>query len=259
MLNYESHRAIFEGMNAGLWTVNSGRLLWMTQPAWPSTMWQIFSHDYDTQASFYGVKSAAEPIHVQMNLPSRKVIVVNNPNAKLTGASVKVEVYAIDGTPLLKASKGVTVQPTALSSEIDFGIDALVAAHKAVVVKLALLDSGGNEISHNVYWQGIDETALQMLNTLSPQKLNITADLPHVRGDSRVNVKLNNSSDKPVLEVKLTLVDQLGNRILPAYYSDNYVSLMPGETRTVTIDYTSKVAPSVNVRGWNVEATTVTP
>jgi hypothetical protein len=56
MLNYVDHRAIFEGMNANLWTPNSGRLLWMTQPAWPSTMWQILSSDYDTQASFYGVK-----------------------------------------------------------------------------------------------------------------------------------------------------------------------------------------------------------
>jgi len=33
MLNYVDHRAIFEGMNANLWAPNSGRLLWMTQPA----------------------------------------------------------------------------------------------------------------------------------------------------------------------------------------------------------------------------------
>ena len=55
MLNYVDHRAIFEGFNAHLWSPNSGRMLWMTQPAWPSTMWQILSSDYDTQASFYGV------------------------------------------------------------------------------------------------------------------------------------------------------------------------------------------------------------
>ena len=47
--NYVEHRAIFEGMNAHLWSPNSGRLLWMTQPAWPSTTWQILSSDYDTQ------------------------------------------------------------------------------------------------------------------------------------------------------------------------------------------------------------------
>ena len=68
MLNYVDHRAIFEGMNAHLWAPNSGRMLWMTQPASPSTMWEILSSDYDTQASFYGTMKACEPQHVQLDL-----------------------------------------------------------------------------------------------------------------------------------------------------------------------------------------------
>ena len=43
MLMYVTHRAIFEGFYQHPWTPNSGRMLWMTQPAWPSTMWQIYS------------------------------------------------------------------------------------------------------------------------------------------------------------------------------------------------------------------------
>ena len=35
MMNYETYRAVFEGLQAHLWTKNSGRLLWMTHPAWP--------------------------------------------------------------------------------------------------------------------------------------------------------------------------------------------------------------------------------
>ena len=59
MLNYVSvDRAVFEEFQARSWTQNSGRLLWMTHPAWPSNHWQIYSSDYDTQASYYGVKSA---------------------------------------------------------------------------------------------------------------------------------------------------------------------------------------------------------
>ena len=43
-------------------------------------------------------------------------------------------------------------------------------------------------------------------------------------------------------------------RILPAYYSDNYISLLPGETRTVTIEYPASAAHgsfAINLRGWN--------
>ena len=56
MIDYMDHRAIFEGMNAHLWAPNSGRMLWMTQPAWPSNMWEVLSSDYDTQSSYYGEK-----------------------------------------------------------------------------------------------------------------------------------------------------------------------------------------------------------
>ena len=51
-LNYVSvYRAVFEGFQARSWTQNSGRPLWMAHPAWPSNHWQIYSSDYDTQAS----------------------------------------------------------------------------------------------------------------------------------------------------------------------------------------------------------------
>ena len=255
MLNYESHRAIFEGMNAGLWTVNSGRLLWMTQPAWPSTMWQILSHDYDTQASYYGVKSAAEPVHVQMNLPDRKVIVVNNPPVALNDAIVSVEAYAVDGRQLLKTSRPVSVGGVAVSPEMDFGLNDLVAANKLIIVRLALSDAQGKDLSHNVFWQGADAAAVNGLNGLTPQTLKVSASVQK----HQMAVRLQNPSDKPVLEVKLTLVDSHGVRILPAYYDDNYVSLMPGETRTVTIDFPADTRPSINIRGWNVKSASVTP
>jgi len=67
LMNYVSYRAIFEGFQAHLWTRNSGRLLWMTHPSWPSNTWQIYSSDYDTGAAITRSKSmragarAAEP------------------------------------------------------------------------------------------------------------------------------------------------------------------------------------------------------
>ena len=77
LFNYVDHQAIFEGMYAHLWSPNSGRMIWMTQPAWPSTMWQMYSSDYDTQASFYGIKKANAPLHVQMDLSDYTVAAVN--------------------------------------------------------------------------------------------------------------------------------------------------------------------------------------
>ncbi len=51
-----------------------------------------------------------------------------------------------------------------------------------------------------------------------------------------------------------------GDRVLPVYYSDNYISLVPNETKTITIEADQKALKGedalVVLDGWN---TAVTP
>ena len=69
----------------------------------------------------------------------------------------------------------------------------------------------------------------------------------------RVVVSLKNSGNVAAIETKLTLLKYDGTRLLPAYYSDNYVSLLPGEAREVVVEYPAgEGAAQVAVRGWNV-------
>ena len=112
--NYVEHRAIFEGFNAHLWAPNSGRLLWMTQPAWPSSSWQILSSDYDTQASFYGVKKACEPIHVQLDLVQLRSGCRQHYRSELPDASLSARVYSLENKLLLESSRSCRSAPTGL-------------------------------------------------------------------------------------------------------------------------------------------------
>jgi hypothetical protein len=77
--------------------------------------------------------------------------------------------------------------------------------------------------------------------------------------ERKVTVKINNSGPAPALMIKLTLKDAMtGARILPAYYSDNYVSLLSGEERIVTVNFPAGPAkPAIGLRGWNVGTETV--
>ena len=45
---------------------------------------------------------------------------------------------------------------------------------------------------------------------------------------------VSNKTDKVAFMIRLTAKDEQGQLICPAYWSDNYFSLAPGETRTVT-------------------------
>ena len=256
MLNYVDHRAIFEGFNAHLWAPNSGRLLWMTQPAWPSTMWQILSADYDTQASFYGVKLAAEPVHVQMNLPDLHAAIVNNTGNPIAGATLQVHAMRGNGSPVFEHQE--TVSAPAQSVTDSFLVDVGEASAKGVVfIEMELTDANRTLLSKNFYWYAADSETYRGMNSLPQVALTTSAIMQTgTGGDAQVSVTLDNPGTAVGVAAKLTLLRSTdGERILPAYYSDNYVSLLPGEKRVIKIAYPAALGnmpATVAIRGWNI-------
>ncbi|USI74851.1 glycosyl hydrolase 2 galactose-binding domain-containing protein [Sphingomonas morindae] len=257
MLNYESYRAIFEGFNAGLWTTNSGRLLWMSHPAWPSADFQIYSWDYDTHAAFYGTKKGAEPVHVQMNLPDHAILMVNTAPRPLTGVEVRAHIVSLDNRPLLDrvARLDVPANGTATALRLDL---APALATGPVLVRLEARDAAGARIADNFYWQAATPAGLRPLTALKPATVTATVapDPAPAAGDQperALRITLANDGAVPALLAKLTAFDAAGAQILPAYFSDNYVSLLPGERRTVTLRYpAARGTATLRLRGWNI-------
>jgi hypothetical protein len=260
MLNYVDHRAIFEGMNAHLWAPNSGRMLWMTQPAWPSTMWQIFSHDYDTQASYYGVKKACEPLHIQLDPTNYEVAVVNTTTTAMAGLLLDASVFSLDNKSLLHHEEHKDVGADSVADAFKLDMAPLLTSG-VVLVKLELRSASGELLSQNLYWLGAKSSSYRELGRLPAADVSASADSVRSGDTIRVRVRLENRGTVAALENKLTLLDAGdGARILPAYLSDNYVSLLPGESREIEIEYPAsagKAAPEVAVRGWNLAARTI--
>lgn len=149
MLDYVDHRAIFEGMNAHLWDPNGGRMLWMTQPAWPSNTWQILTSDYDTQASFYAVKKACEPVHVQLDLSNYNVAVINTTTASVAGLSVTANVYSLDNKLLLRHEEKRDAGADSVTDGFKLALAPLLSAEGVALVRLELRNSSGEkEIDH---------------------------------------------------------------------------------------------------------------
>jgi Exo-beta-D-glucosaminidase Ig-fold domain len=258
MLNYVDHRAMFEGFNAHLWAPNSGRLLWMTQPAWPSTMWQIVSHDYDTQASFYGVKKACEPVHVQLNLPDYKIAVANTTNNPLTGLTVTARVFSLDNKLLLDRSQPVSVPADSVFTGQALDLTQLLST-QVVLVKLELKSASGETLSQNFYWLAGSDPLYRQLDKLAPATLSASATSTRSNDEVEVRVQLRNTGSVVALADKLTIEKAGdGSRILPAYLSDNYVSLLPGESREIDVEYPAVEGPSrIALRGWNLVPSTI--
>jgi len=260
MMNLVTYRSIFEGFQAHLWTRNSGRLLWMTHPSWPSNMWQIYSSDYDTAGAYYGVKAACEPLHAQMNLPDFSLTVVNTTREPRRALKLQSRVISLDNRVLAHRTDTVTIAPDSIVTLPSLNLTRYFGHDEVVLVSLSLSDATGAIVSQNVYWQGREESSLRRLNDLQPQPVTITARAAARRAESFVTVSLLNKGTQPALAAKLTAVDEHGKRTLPVYYSDNYVSLLPGASKTVEIRCPSAGAhcAQIELRGWNVQPTTAT-
>jgi hypothetical protein len=124
---------------------------------------------------------------------------------------------------------------------------------------LELHDAQGKLLSSNFYWRGQPEHPddLTDLNKLPMVTLEAQVDRKDADGKRLLTVTLHNPTANLAVMAHLQLRRQhSGERVLPVYYSDNYVSLVPQETRTITIeaalsDFNGEDALVV-FDGWNV-------
>lgn len=248
LINYDSYRAMFESWNSRLWNNTSGVLLWMTHPAWPSMEWQSYSYDYETFGSWFGSKKACEPLHVQMNLNDRNVVVLNNTLKDVSGLDVRILCRDLKGRSLYsRSSKKVMSKANAVTPVFM----AEIPVYDGVfIARVSLSDRNGKNISINDYI--IDGSGRQDFTCLNElQKVTLKA-VCRKQGGSLV-CRISNPSKALAVGVKLNIEDvSSGEQVLPAVFSDGYFNLYPGETREVTVKYTHDCPVRLSAEGYNV-------
>jgi beta-galactosidase/beta-glucuronidase len=257
LANYEAFRAMYEGRNAKLFHPTTGILTWMSNPAQPSFVWQLYHHDLEPNSALFAVKKAAEMVHVQLNESTSDVEVINNLAAPLANGRAHLAIYNLDGTVAYSRDYDVSAAASAATS---LGVVEWPATLSAVhFVKLELRDADGKMVSENFYWRALPEHQddLTALGTMATVMLEAKVVRRDVAGNSFFDVTLHNPGTQVALMTHLQLRRKRdGERVLPVYYSDNYISLVPNETRTITIEAATadlKGGPAlVLVDGWNV-------
>jgi hypothetical protein len=263
LANYEAFRAMYEGRNAQLFHPTTAILTWMSSPAQPSFVWQLYHYDLEANSSLFAVMHASELVHIQFNEATGVLQVINNLPQALTGAVARVAVYNLDGSLAYQNETPVIAPPDVAT---DLGPVNFPASVSSVhFLKLELRDSSGKLLSGNFYWRALPEHQddLTDLAKLPPVTLEAKADRTEKDSKRFVTVTLHNPGANIALMTHLQLRrKRSGERVLPAYYSDNYVSLAPNETRTVTIEADEKDFNGedalVAVDGWNVSVAKLT-
>jgi hypothetical protein len=130
---------------------------------------------------------------------------------------------------------------------------SLTSAHH---IKLTLRE-GEKNISDNFYWRGLEDGNYQALNQLPKAEMDKNTKVTRSGGTWVLTTVLKNTSSQPDLMVRLKVVGETnGERMLPAFFSDNFVSLMPGEEKVITMKLenadTRGEKPKVEISGFNL-------
>ena len=248
LINYNGYRAMFESTSKS----RAGLLLWMSHPCWPSMVWQTYDYYFDPTAAYFGCKKACEPLHIQYNSLTDSIEIVNHSAGNRQAVTATATIYDINGRCAYQ-------QKTRINSNEDTTIawqklSKLMAKSPSAVYFLRLTLADKKEvISENTYIMGSEEGKYQALQALPKAEVTQQMTVSSNGNDYTASVTFHNKSKVPAPFLRLNLKGEDGEQILPAVYSDNYITLMPGEQKTVTIQWRKEDArgqqPHIEVTG----------
>jgi exo-1,4-beta-D-glucosaminidase len=269
---YESHRAMFEAFGERKYTA-TGVIQWMLNNAWPGMIWHLYDFYLRPGGSYFGAKKAGEPLHVQYAYDDRSVVVVNSTLKERRGLKATARLLDLASNELFTRTAPVDVGPD--GSVKVFAVPEPPGLSPTYFLALTLDDAGGRTVSRNVYWLSTKPDALAWdrsewyytpqsqyadltgLQQLGPAEVKATATFE----SGRARVTLENPSKALAFLVHLAVRKGAGGEeVLPVLWEDNYVTLLPGETRQLAANYAAKdlggAAPVVTIDGWNVAEAT---
>jgi hypothetical protein len=227
----------------------------MSHPAWPSILWQTYDYFFDTDAAYFAVKHASEPLHIQWNAAADTVEVVNYSAGDQPGLTARAEVIDIDGKVKGQQSASLDSHDDSTVSPIHLQYPAGMA--RTHFIRLTLL-RGEKVLSTNFYLHGNTEEDYAGIRSLGAAKVEMKTRMTQSGSTWHVTAELRNTSQVPALMVRVKVVrDKSGDPIAPAFYDDNYIALMPGERQTIQVELDNADArgerPRVVLEGFNLE------
>lgn len=250
-INYNGYRAMFEGRSE----FRQGLLLWMSHSAWPSMVWQTYDYYFDPTAAYFACKKASAPIHIQWNPVTDEVETVNFNAKDKTGLTVNAQILNMDGS--VQWQKESVIDCKEDSTAKCFKLEFPATLSPVHFIKLTL-KKGSKTISDNFYWRGLEDGNYQALNQLPVVKIKSSTSSKKSGENHILTTTLKNNTDTPVLMVRLKVVGkESGERILPVFFSDNYIFLMPGEKKVITMKLSDRDTrgekPDVVISGFNIQ------
>lgn len=272
MTNYEAIRPMFESFAVNK-PSSTGVIQWMLNSAMPGMLWQLYDWYLMPNGAFYGTKAACRPLNIVYNYMDKDIYLTNEFRKPFKDLKIEVKIFDINSKEVL--SKTLEGKIEANSSVLIYEMPSLEDVSTMYFLDLKLIGADGELISNNFYWLSKEDDIcdyeneywwytentqyanFKEINTLAQTKLNVTHQFIDDNDKQIVEVALENKSDKLAFFIELSIKGrQSGLTILPVFWEDNYVSVLPGEIKKVSCYYykddLANDEPVFSYKGWNL-------
>ena len=240
-VDYEGTRAMFEAFRARM-PKGTGIVQWMLNSAWPSLYWQLYDWYGVPTAGYYGTKKACEPVQLIFDYKDRTVYAVSE-DINERNLIANVTVYNDKSEVIGSETKDVNISYRQSSPVFNLAkYDG-----KPHFVALSLSTEVGQEVTDNFYCLSAQDTEYDWDKTnwyLTEIKRH--PDLRFAFTQEGAQISLNVKEENDGYSITLTndgtaisymnilkAVNDKGELVVPAYWSDNFFALVPGQTKTV--------------------------
>ena len=256
----EAVKAMFEAY-AGNKYRSSGIIYWMYNSAWPKMYWQFYDYFFMPNGSFYAARNACEPLHVQYCYNDNSIKIVNSYYRDFKGLKASAKMYDFNMKEVW--SKQAETDVVSDDSKKIMTVEVPDDITKVYFLKLDLADESGKEVSSNFYWlsaNGDEKADFTDLDKLPKTEVNVSASAIKKEGSNyMLSVTIENPGKDLAFSVNPKILKKTSMEpVLPVFWDDNYISLLPGEKRTLNVEFDSKnlggEEPVLKVDGWNIKS-----
>ena len=230
VVNYDQYRSFMEGWASHMWDWYTGILIWKTQNPWTSLRGQMYDWSLDVNASLYGTRKGCEPLHAYYNPVTRKAGLLNTTLKDYTDLSIIARIYNLEGKLLWEKETRASAKANTVQELLDIPVpEGLKGAY---FLRLAL-----NADVPNIYWLTTEPKDYTSLSQLPKSRPDIKTDIKKEGSNFVGTVRLSADSQISFFNRIKVFDRETGKRILPVHYSDNYITLMPGDQQEISLEF----------------------
>jgi mannosylglycoprotein endo-beta-mannosidase len=252
IVSYEQYRALQEGFNYKMWDWYSGMLVWKNQNPWTALRGFFYDYFLDYTGGYFGYKHGATPVHIQFNLNDSVVCVVNQTAVEVNSLNSIIRLYDMHGKLISEKQNPVTLKAhdVILLNKVELPKNS----NEVFFLRLMLKDRD-KVLDENLYWLSNKPHSYEKLNEL--EKVIVKTSInKSIEGHAVISIV--NPKNETAFFIRLKIMNQNNELILPSFFTDNYFTLLPGDEKEVELDFTSNKIPDNSrelklvVEGWNV-------